>query len=341
MRLCQTRLYLLLSLVLLFIGTIQGQKSSPPPILKWAAKLNTYGSNPPQTISNKQLFKDFTLSKLEALDPNIRIRFISNDVVVVYHTKEEGKDWRTASRQLEAFFISAKDGRLLSKREWPTEARRSGSDLLDSESRLIPLSDGRFLVFANHTMLLYGSNLELLRQKKLEPSTSGDLWSAQSVASGHKIFLRHQSASEQQTVYFWIDPDTLLPLAQMFGPQGKNFSTAVTAGDDFVLTVPGLSGHGMTIRTVTAGLDVSTKIICSDELCGEGGWLVLSSSRIAISGRHGIGVVDTEKGLLWSQQIASTANPNEFQFGDIETAMSGNRFGIWMTAYHKTLFDGI
>lgn len=256
-------------------------------------------------------------------------------------TPDEGQDWRTASRQLEAFFVSAKDGRLLSKRVWPTSVRGAGSDDQDSESRLIPLSDGRFLVLANHTMLLYGSNLELLRQKKLGPSTPGDLWSAQSVAGGHKIFLRHQSASEQQTVYFWIDPDTLLSLAQMSGPPGKNFSTAVTGGDDFVLTVPGLSGHGMTIGMVMAGLDGATKIICSDELCGEGGWLVLSSSRVAISGRHGIGVVDVERGLLWSQRIPSTSSPNDFEFGDIETSMCGNRFAIWATAYHKTFFDGV
>jgi hypothetical protein len=314
--------------------------SAPQP--KWAIELKAYGWSASEPVSNKAFFKDFSPAKLEAVDDNTRVAFVNDDVIVASHTKQEGQDWRTATRHLEAFFISAKDGRLLSVKGWPTIVRGSGSDLLDSESRLIPLRNGRFLVFANRTMMLYGSDLELIAQKKLEPSTSADLWSAQSVASGHEIFLRHQSSSDQQTTYYWLASDTLLPLSQMPGFRGGNFSVAATAGEDVVLAALGYSHPGITTGLGRIGLDGSTKIICSDQLCREDHTAVVVSPRcIAISGRRGIGVVDPEQGLLWSKQIPSQSNANDFQFGKIRTAMSSNELAVWITAYNKTLFDGV
>jgi hypothetical protein len=328
----------------LLLGLIQvghAQAASDPPP-SWSAELKSYGWAPPKSPSNKAFFKDFSIAKLEASDQNTRVSFLNGDVVVAYHTKQEGQDWRTASRHLEAFFISTKDGSLLSRKEWETVVRGSESDLRDSESRLIPLSNGRFLVFASRAMMLYVSGLELIKQEKLDPSTSADLWSAQSVAGGHEIFLRHQSSSDQQTTYYWLASDTLLPLSQMPGFRGANFSVVAIAGDDSVLTSLGFSKPGITTGLGRIGLDGSTKIICSDQLCREDGMAaVVSPRRIAISGMRGIGVVDPEQGLLWSKQIPSKSNANDFQFGQIRTAMSANEFAVWITAYHKTLFDGV
>jgi hypothetical protein len=321
-------------------GAMCSQNNLATPIPKWTVKLDTFGWHPPRSISDREFFKDFTIAKLEALDSNTKICFVSNDVVAAYHTNEEGRDWRTAGRWLEVFFISAKDGRLLDKKKWPTVARGNESDRIDSESRLVPLSDGRFLVFANRTMMLYGNNLELLGEERLEPSTSGDLWSAQSVAGGHKIFLRHQSASKQQATYFWLSPETFRPISQMSGFSGLKFSVAVTAGDGFVLTGAGFSGPGRSTGIARIGLDGSTTIVCSDEICRDGGPSMVSSRLIAISGRYGIGVLDLEHKLLWSHQISST----RFDFNllaSIKTAMSGNRFAVWMDSTYKIQFDGV
>jgi len=187
--------------------------SAPHP--KWAIELKAYGWSASKPVSNKAFFKDFSLAKLEAMDPNTRASFVNDDVIVAYHTKQEGQDWRTTSRQLEAFFISAKDGQLLRKKEWPTVVRGSETNLQDSESRLIPLRNGRFLVFANRTMMLYGSDLELIAQKKLEPSTLADLWSVQSVAGGQKsrrrttgwlqihCFLSRKCPDSEGRIFLW------------------------------------------------------------------------------------------------------------------------------------------
>ena len=327
-------------MLLVALGPLGNSRSASVPSPDWAIELKAYGWTAPNSPSNKAFFKDFSIAKLEAVDQNTRVSFLNGDVIVAYHTKQEGQDWRTATRHLEAFFISAKNGSLLSRKEWATAVRGDESDLLDSESRLIPLSNGRFLVFANRTMMLYGIDLKLIAQKKLESSTSADLWSAQSVAEGREIFLRHQSSSDQQTTYYWLASDTLLPLSQMPGFRGGNFSVAAIAGEDFVLAALGFSGPGMTTGIGKIGLDGSTKLICSDQFCREAGGTVVSSQRIAISGRHGIGVVDPEQGLLWSKRIPSTSNANDFQFG-IQSAMSGNVFAVWVRAYRGAMFDGV
>jgi hypothetical protein len=338
------------ALLLLLIGLavfcsgpseLKAQSVSSAAKSKWTVELKSYGWSASKAPSNKTFFKDFSLSKLEGQDPNTRISFVNDNIVAAYHTKEEGQDWRIASRQLEAFFINAKDGSLLGVKEWPTAVRGSGSDLRDSENRLIPLADGRFVVFANHAMMLYGNGLDLVKQKNLEPSTSSDLWSVQSVDGGHKIFVRHQSSSDQRTMYLWLASDTLLPLYQMPGFQGPNFSVVATAGEDFVLAALGFSGPGVTTGIGKIGLDGSTKVICSDQFCREATATVVSSRRIAVSGRHGIGLVDSERGLIWSKRILPSENPNDFQFGEIRSETSGTRFAVWVTAYRKTPFDGV
>lgn len=316
--------------------------AQPPPHPKWATELKSYGWRAPKAESNKGFFRDFSIPKLEALDQNTKISFINDDIVVAYHTRQEGQDWHTASRHLEAFFINAKDGRLLSTKDWLIAVRGSGSDLRDSEGRLIPVNSGRFIVFANRTMKLYGADLELIKQQELKPSTPGDLWSAQSLPTGQTIFLRHQSSSEQRTEYFWLAPDTLIPLSQMAGPRGPDFSVVATAGGDFVLGVFAFSSPGITTGLGKTSSDGSRKVICSDQLCREDHTLTMVSPRcVAISGRRGIGVVDTDLGLLWSKQIPSQANPNDFQFGAIQAAMSANKFATWITAHNKTQFDGV
>ena len=320
---------------------MQAQRVSLAAKSKWTVELKSYGWSASKAPSNKTFFKDFSLSKLEAQDPNTRISLANENIVVAYHTREEGQDWRTATRQLEAFFINARDGSVFGVKDWPTVVRGSGSDLQDSENRLIPLADGRFLVFANHAMMLYGSDRDLVKQKNLEPSTSTDLWSAQSVDGGHKIFLRHQSSSDQRTMYFWLASDTLLPLYQMPGFHGPNFSVVATAGEDFVLSASGFSGPGMTTGIGKIGLDGSSKVICSDQFCREAGATVVSSQRIAVSGRHGIGLVDPERGLIWSKRILPSESPNDFQFSEIRSETSGTKFAVWVTAYHKTMFDGV
>jgi hypothetical protein len=296
------------------------------------------GWTPPTSESNRTFFKDFTLSKLFAIDQDTRVVFLDEDVIVVYHTKQDGKDWRTAPRIMEAFFIRVRDGTLLSRQRWPTGLRKSMDDLFDSEARLIPLHNSRFLVFANGVITEYGPNLELLKQKKLEPSASTDLWSAQSVSGGKAIVLRHESTSGQVT-YSWLMSDSLEEKFAIRVYQGRDFSAGqgVYADENSVYT---RSRTG--IRMIDR--DQSVRTICDDPLCREDGRLrVLSSHHVGWSGRSGIGIVDTERGgLAWSKTAQPQYPRNKFQFGEMRSAMSGTKFAAWVAATgKKAFFDGV
>jgi hypothetical protein len=329
---------LLIIVSLLWFGSAsQGRSSSSVPPPQWTAALKNYGWAPPRSESNKAFFKDFAPAKLQALDDNTRILFVSDDLLVVYHTKVQGQDWRTATRELEAFFVKAKDGSLVHARTWPSALRKSNSDLVESESRIIVLHDGRFLVLANGTMMLYGSDLKLIKQKKLEPFDSTDLWAAQAVAAGREVFLRHESSPPLRVTYQWLDSDTFRVLGEMPGFQDRGFSlkAAVVAGQDAIFAC--LSSGIRMVR-----MDQSTKVICDDQVCrGSGTLYALATDLLGFSGRTGIAVMGEDSGVVWSKTIQPESNPNGWQFGSMRPANSRKRLAVWVTAYRRSLFDGV
>src|ERR1700686_2869320 len=105
----QKRVLLRLAILTLWFGSFGDAKSAPVPSLKApdiVIDLARFGWTPPHFESNREFFKDFTLAKMFALDLNTRVIYLAEELVVAYHTKQEGKDWRTAPRRMEAFFIN-------------------------------------------------------------------------------------------------------------------------------------------------------------------------------------------------------------------------------------------
>jgi hypothetical protein len=318
--------------------------ASEPPTVdgpRWTAQLKQYGWSRPKAESNKAFFEDFTLSKLEALDIRTKVAFTSETQAVVFHTQQVGHDWQTASRQLQAFFINTVDGSLLMKKDWPASTRGSESDLIDSESRLIPLDQGSIAVMADRKITVYDERRQQVKERKLEASHAGDLWSIQSVANGKELFLRHQSSEDKRTTYLWLDSTSLSEVATMPGPMGKSFSVPVTPGENFVLTYSEYLSPGVTSGIIKLNLDGSTATICSEQLCREDHVLAYSSPFLVISGRRGIAAIDLNRGLRWQGQIPPTSNPNQFQFGNVRTSMSGSTFALWITSTRDSSFDGV
>jgi hypothetical protein len=322
-------------------GYAEAAPVSSPKAPAVVVELAKFGWAPPPNVSNRAIFKDFTLAKLFAMDRNTRLVFLSEEVIAVYHTKEEGKDWRTVPRIMEAFFIRAKDGSLVSTQRWAGSVRKSMDEHVDSEARLIPLHDGRFLVFANGIITLYGPNLELLKQKQLEPLPSTDFWSAQSVADGREIFLRRESISKRLVTYSWLASDTLEAIYQLpsypwqYTYRGFPMQDAVRASENAIF------GRGSGIQMIDR--DQRVKTICEDPLCKESGALhVLSSRYIGWSGRTGIGIVDAERGgFSWAKLMQPQYRSQAFQFGEMRSAMSGTKFALWVTANKKVFFDEV
>lgn len=324
------RRFFFLSLVLLLTVIFARADSTPSvPSLtqpEVVIDLVKFGWTPPREISNKEYFKNFSLAKLEADDPNTKLVFVSDKVLVAYHMRPQpGLDWGIGG-ELEAFFIQTSDGSLLSKKQWATSPRKDILDSSDTEARIIPLSAGRFLVHANGKLLLYSSDLGLLREWTLEPAGPTDYWAAQSASGGRYVFLRHGSRSGEAT-YFWLDADTLEPTEQQ-----------VTSS----LWVPVAMENGM-IGGSPSGLQMirfgqPAKVICDDPSCHEVLLRAVSTSQVALKRRNGIGVLDIERGLLWSDSIELQQAP---EFGSLRTAASGRRFAFWVIAVKHPWFHGV
>ena len=337
----QTRLPVLLVTICICCRIVSLSAQEALPTLqrpRLTVSLKKYGYVPRKSVSNRIFFRDISVGKLMALDPGLKLLFISEDVLVAYSTIEKGSDWRTASRQLEAYFIRTSDGMLLAKKTWQSAIRKDESDA-DTESRVIALRDGRFLIDANGTLMLYGSDLTLIREKTLEPFGSSDMWGVQSVSDGREIFIRHETTAcpdpdRCPVQYEWRDAESFQLLDSTVGDvfQGRGVQGA---GDGVYI---GWSSNANTIF----GPNRTPQKICDDPRCS--GTVVdafLPRDLLVISSYFdGVGVVDRQRGLLWFN-APSVQRVHSLSFGEIETTARGNRFGIWVSAIRKSVFDSV
>jgi hypothetical protein len=320
-------------------GQFAPQTKLPTPQPRWTVSLEKYGWTPQGGESNRVFFRDISVGKLMSLDVGIKLVFVSSDVVVAYSTVKTGQNWRTASRQLQAYFIRVSDGSLLRVQQW-TSAIRKDESIADTESRIIPLTDGRFLVQVNGTLMLYGSDLSLIRELKLDPFGPTEMWGVQRVADGREIFLRHESSicpgrNYCLPEYEWRDAETFQLLSKSIGDDSHG--RGVRGAED-----------GAFIAWSSPGLKIfrpnqPPRKICSDPLCdsvlvddcGFSKYFVVSSEW------GGIGVVDRQHGLLWFDSPAPTNDPHNLSFGFIDASLSGRRFAFWVSAFKKGEFDSV
>ncbi len=300
--------------------------------------LTTYGFSPEKGVSNRIFFRDLSVGKLMAFDPGLKLVFISEDVLVAYSVLQKGADWRTASRELQAYFIRTSDGTLWAKKTWPSTIRKDESDA-DTEGRIIPLRDGRFLVDANGTLMLYGRDLSLIREKKLAPFGPTEMWSVQSVSEGREIFLRHETSlcpdrDRCAVQYEWRDAESFEPLNSAVGDvfQGRRVRAA---GDGVYIAWSSNTNSVFEPNTVPRKL-------CDDWRCSQMSVnTFLAQGRVVLwSSTEGVGVADLRRGLLWFQ-APSVGEVRNFSFGQVETSLTENRFAMWASTSKKSVFDSV
>jgi hypothetical protein len=340
LRVIQSLLLLAVTLVLIAPGTAQHARQTklPAPQPRWTVSLANYGWTSGKGESNRKFFRDISVGKLMALDPAIKLLFISEDVLVAYSTVRTGSDWRTASRRLEADFIRTSDGNLLAVRKWPSTIRKDLSDA-DTESRIIALGGGRFLVDVNGTLMLYGSDLSLIREKKLEPFGPTEMWGVQRIADGREIFLRHETSicpgrDYCLPEYEWRDAETFRLLSKAVGDDSHG--RGVRGAEDGAFIAWSSPGYSI-FRP-----DQPPRKICGYPLCSKviidaatsSNYLVVSSCL------DGIGVVDQQRGLLWFD-APSKEDLLNLSFGVVGASLSGGRFAVWVSAIKKGMFDSV
>ncbi|HVC45969.1 MAG TPA: hypothetical protein VND90_01865 [Terracidiphilus sp.] len=329
---------LLVILVILFgaasFNSAEGAGQGKAPVAIWTVNLRSYGWRGPIKESNREFFKDFTQEKLASVDIRTRLLFVSNDVLVAYHTRADGRDWRTAKRWLDGFFLKAEDGSLLARRQWPSVLRKDGSDA-ESEARIVALRNGEFVVIADGVLMLYSDNLRLIGKHKLEPFGPRDMWGISRVAAGREIFLRHEILSTRMIRYQWLDADTFKPLVEMTGD--IMWGRGMNAVADGVLDG---GGRGVYLRRPL----MPEEMVCDAPFCrvpASGFDTVITSQLIGLIRSNGIGVLDVGHGLSWSDVVDPENNHYHLQFGEISPSLSGNRFAVWITAGRRYVFNSV
>ena len=300
-----------------------------PESAKIAVSLKKLGWAANPTESNRRFFRNFSMAKLLAVDIGSKVAFINNDIVAVSHTKETSSQPK-AHRTFEVFFISARDGSLLRSLRWDTKARGSYLELEDSRNRLIPLQDGTFVVVVDTEMLLYGSSFRLLKEFHFDSTSLNDMWAVQSVDSGRKIFLRHESARDGQVTYSWLDAGSLQILKHRPAPGDFDSGTGIVAGKDFLLakTASGIQLVGPNTHKLFRDNETEKSFL----------YQLIGPAAIVVSGKSGISLIDIDHGPVWAKIVSK---PDKFQFGDIHPAMMGEKFGVWVQGDSHELFDGV
>lgn len=310
------------------------QAAPRPHQARWTISLKNYGWVPPRFESDRSFFRDFTIAKLMAVDDNTRLLFNSNDALAAYETVQQGDDWRTAKRTLRAFFLQADSGSLGNTREWQTCVRKDeGSG--DSESRMIALDSGRFLVDACGTLTVYATDLSVVRQYKLERDSPIDIWAVQSVDEGKQIFLRHELLGVLSVGYEWRDTDTFSLLNSQHGDvyQGRG----VRGADDGTF----IAGGPYRTRVFVPG--APPRDLCTDPRCGDVSAEVVMGTRYLVIRSYwdGIGVVDRDRDLLWFNSPSRGGQQHDMSFGHVVTS-SGRRFAVSVAGCSKkAVFDSV
>lgn len=183
-------------------------------------------------------------------------------------------------------------------------------------------------------MMLYGPDLQLLKERRLASSPSTDLWAAQSTDEGNGIVLRHASASSPPE-YQWLNPDTLETSYRMQGCRGCAYSIG-----------GGVAGQTAVFERTRNGIRMMNrngeiKVICDNPLCREAGDVqVISAKCLGWSSRTGIAVVDIDRGLVWSKSVQPQQLHKAFQFGSIRPSLYGTKFALWVVANRRAAFEG-
>jgi hypothetical protein len=321
------------------VGVASSQQLAPIPSPQVAVNLGKLGWKASLPESDASFFRNFSLERLEAVDYGGRVTFLNDDVLVAYHTvhqNQANRDFRSVRYELEVFFLRAEDGALLFTKRWETVPRKTTVDLWDTESRVIPVSRNLFLVHARGMLMLYASDLSLLQEKKLdlllekklEPAGDNDLWAAQGITEGRYVLLRHGMRSQNYARYEWL----AVPSLEMKYQIGSDSLRNPLGTEDAII-----GGSDSGIQRLDLGERVTA--ICQNQVCVKPDELaMLGPNRIAFVERAsvGLGVIDAERGLLWSDHIDS----KYAGIYALKAAASGTKLAFHVVTAKKVSFHG-
>lgn len=282
--------------------------------------LGTYGYEEPHDGLIKTVFGDL-LSHVTVID---------NDLAVVYHTVPDHMERTDSTGTLLAYFIDLSSGKLVRKQEWHTLPRNDVAETIDSEGRILALSQKRYAVLASKTFYLYGNDGSLLMQRDLRFG----LWSVQAIDNGRVLFFRHYLKSSP-TSYIWQDSKTLEKIREFDDTDDYRSQTVLTGYNQLLLYARNDGIHGLTLE----GAD---HILCSDEVCRESGVSAPVNSGLVLASRFGLGILSPGVGVTWFRRISPDKGIDRVTAGGVETSLDGKTLAARITRGKKNRsFDDV
>jgi hypothetical protein len=274
--------------------------------------------------------------------------FVDEKTVAVYFVRGEYDDPRDEQNRrivpkgvrFHVFLLDAATGAVIAKREFPTVFRRWFNRYWDTQSMLLPVGGGRFLIHANNRLMLFTGAFQLLAERDLpedaQVGNSGgfivvpgtprmgwkEMWAIFVAPAGRAMVLQHDLDNR----YFleWLNPDDLTTASSREAP-----AALVAASDNCVTyrwhrSVAVLPKEGAPITVCSAG-----------KLC-EGGipWEFLDAEQLLVARQRSFLVFSLAGDILWSREGKIKGNA----IWSARSSLEGNRFVIDIEAEGESLF---
>jgi hypothetical protein len=249
-----------------------------------------------------------------------RLTFIDDKMLVVYQSHyppQAEKGGSSESRSMEAFFLSAQTGALISRKSWPTIQRRWLNERWDTQARIMAVQGG-FLVHASDSLSLYSAETGPKGKLALE---GGPRWAVTVAPLGHTIHLQ-RIQDDNQAEGEWLDSDTLAKL------RTQHETAGVTSASDHA--VVNKLAHCVQLEAVG---ETPHSLYCADPP-HLGLPLFLSDSEVLSVYGKGFAVFSTSGKKQWGREV-----PDGRPVANHKRSLNGNRFAILIRG--RVIFDGV
>jgi hypothetical protein len=301
-------------------------------------------------MSDSQFFARFN----PAVDPSIFENqyphpvFLDEDTLAisfarkVYRDLKEEEDPRSipVGVRLHVWLFDAHTRALITKREFLSVFRRWFNGGWDTQSMLIPLSDGKFLIHADARLMLFDREFRLLGERELpqnpEMSDSGglivfsggprkgysEMWAVRVGTGGRTLLVQH--FLDGRYTLEWLNRETLKTLWTQEAP------TAVHGVSDSFATY----GWFRSIRVLSA--EGGSREVCSRGKTCEGGvgWALLEGDQVIVPRQWSFSVMSLTGEILWSREGHIRGNGVWSALPSLE----GNRFVLSYEAWRAGSF---
>lgn len=308
---------------LLVFGSIQTQAAGPPTEDATAAPFREIhfpdlGCKPVPEYHDHGTDVPADLSTLND-DYKKRFEFIADHTIAIYCSHFPDPK-NPDSRSMEAFFIDASSGSLISRKSWATRKRRWLNERWDTEARILPVHSG-FLVHAGDSLILYSSDQQEKARLALDESHQ---WSAVVAPAGHTIHLQrinNDNTADGQ----WIASDDLAKLHSQTEVAG-----VTSASDNAVV-------HKLAHCIQMQPLDQLPRNLSCPGQSRLGLPLFLSESEVLSVYYNGFRVLSTKGEELWGREAPPGKDRN--LIASHKRSLDGRLFAISLNG--PTVFDQV